>query len=172
MESHIHFIIHVTEPLSVGIQEVLRRFWRSCEKEAHLLSSSPASLSPRPDFVALPGSPSELPALTTFFPDRPYIRPLSRKGQLPLMVQYVERNPARLATKRLYPEYFHTMRGVEIAGRRYDAVGNMAILLEEHARTIHVHMRWSNEQERTGRCDELRTYKNECVLFARDGVCS
>lgn len=104
------------------------------------------------------------------FPEKPYLRPLSRKGQLAIMMRYVEKNPARLATKRVYKEYFQTMRDVEVAGRRYDAVGNMAILLEERARTVHVHMRWSDEYRDTGRCEPLRTYKNECVLDARDGV--
>lgn len=37
------------------------------------------------------------------FTERPFIRPLSRRGQLQTMMHYVRMNPQRLATKRLMP---------------------------------------------------------------------
>ena len=40
------------------------------------------------------------------FTERPFIRPLSRRGQLRAMMHYVQMNPQRLATKRMMPGFF------------------------------------------------------------------
>ena len=40
------------------------------------------------------------------FTERPFVRPLSRRGQLQSMFTYIKHNPQRLATKRLMPGFF------------------------------------------------------------------
>lgn len=62
------------------------------------------------------------------FTERPFIRPLSRRGQLHTMMRYVQMNPQRLATKRLKPGFFHVQRDIIIHGRSYDGVGNTMLL--------------------------------------------
>ena len=47
-------------------------------------------------------------------------------------------NPQRLATKRLKPGYFRVQKEIEIGDRKYDGVGNVALLLAERFATVHV----------------------------------
>ena len=49
------------------------------------------------------------------------------------MIRYVQMNPQRLATKRLRPGYFRVQKDVEVGDRKYDAVGNVVLLLEGRA---------------------------------------
>ena len=100
------------------------------------------------------------------FTERPFIRPLSRRGQLNTMIRYVQMNPQRLATKRLKPGFFHVQKDIEIAGRCYDGVGNAALLMEGAYAPVHVRHRLV-EMARHGEDQELRDYKNGCVLEAR-----
>ena len=103
------------------------------------------------------------------FTERPFIRPLSRRGQLHTMIRYVQMNPQRLATKRLRPGYFRVQKDIEIGGRKYDGVGNVGILMAESFDTVHVR-RMMVEAANHGETETLRNYMNSCVLKARKGV--
>ena len=103
------------------------------------------------------------------FTERPFIRPLSRRGQLHTMIHYVQMNPQRLATKRLKPGYFRVQRGIEIGGRKYDGVGNVALLMAEQFDTVHVRSIMVKTAEH-GDDKELRDYMNSRVLLARKGI--
>ena len=103
------------------------------------------------------------------FTERPFIRPLSRRGQLHTMIQYVRMNPQRLATKRLRPGYFRVQKEIGIGGRVYDGVGNMTILTADCFDTVHVR-RMMVEEAQHGATERLRNYMNSCVLKAREGV--
>ncbi len=100
------------------------------------------------------------------FTEVPFIRPLSRRGQLQTMIRYVQMNPQRLATKRLKPGYFRVQREIEIAGRQYSGVGNIALLQAEHFMPVHVR-RTMVEAAEHGEQTQLRNYMNGCVLAAR-----
>ena len=103
------------------------------------------------------------------FTERPFIRPLSRRGQLKAMMRYVQMNPQRLATKRLMPGFFRVQKGIEIAGRSYDGVGNVALLHAGSYDVVHVRSIWVKAAERGDR-QNLRDYMNSRVLKARKGV--
>ena len=103
------------------------------------------------------------------FTERPFIRPLSRRGQLHTMIRYVQMNPQRLATKRLKPGYFRVQKDIEIGGRKYDGVGNVALLMAEHYEPVHVRSVMVKAAEQ-GNAESLRSYMNGCVLAARKGV--
>ena len=103
------------------------------------------------------------------FTERPFIRPLSRKGQLRAMMHYVQMNPQRLATKRMMPGFFRVQKGIEIAGRSFDGVGNVALLHARQYDVVHVRSIWVKAAER-GDSQQLRDYMNSCVLKARKGV--
>ena len=107
--------------------------------------------------------------LPPVFTEMPFVRPLSRRGQLRAMIRYVQMNPQRLATKRLMPGFFRVQKGIEIAGRSYDGVGNVALLHEECYDVVHVRSVWVKAAERGERKD-LRDYMNSRVLKARKGV--
>ena len=103
------------------------------------------------------------------FTERPFIRPLSRRGQLNTMIRYIQMNPQRLATKRMKPGFFRVQKDMEIGGRKYDGVGNVALLMAEHFESVHVRSVMVKAAEQ-GNSESLRNYMNGCVLAARKGV--
>ena len=107
--------------------------------------------------------------LAPIFTEMPFIRPMSRHGQLQAMIRYVQLNPQRLATKRLYPGYFRVQEGVEIAGRTYAAVGNIALLQAASYAPVHVRHTMVDAAAH-GDTQPLRNYMNGCVLAARQGT--
>ena len=107
--------------------------------------------------------------LAPHFTEVPFLRPLSRRGQLQSMIRYVQLNPQRLATKRLMPGFFRVQEGIVIAGRTYTAVGNILLLHAEHYAPVHVRSLWVKAAEQ-GDTQPLRNYMNGCVLAARQGT--
>ena len=107
--------------------------------------------------------------LAPLFTEVPFLRPLSRRGQLQAMIHYVQLNPQRLATKRLMPGFFRVQEGIMIAGRTYTAVGNILLLQAAHYAPVHVRSKWVKAAEQ-GDTQSLRDYMNGCVLAARQGT--
>ena len=156
-----------------------------------LSSIAPPSLSPSAPLLLSPSAPPSLssiaPAssrenplrgllgddayygLAPLFTEVPFLRPLSRRGQLQAMIRYVQLNPQRLATKRLMPGFFRVQEGITIAGRTYAGVGNILLLQAAHFATVHVRHDLVDEAAQ-GRPQALRNYMNGCVLAARQGT--
>ena len=187
MPDHLHAILYVTRPMDKTFNTVVRSLWQAAKKLGRVYSSlshcsssvspeshsgvslsgahgvSPSSISPESD-SGLTNEDNNTPF--PVFTERPFIRPLSRKGQLQTMIRYVQMNPQRLATKRLMPEYFRVQEGIQIAGRTYAAVGNADLL--QRARYMPVHVRRTMvEEAEHGDNRRLRDYMNGCVLAAR-----
>ena len=194
MPDHLHSIWYVRRPMQQSIRYVAQGFWRAAKKVGRAYSYLNSRLAGGAiDENAMRtegGAPSlslfaaaasrENPlrqvldsetysSLDPIFTEMPFIRPLSRRGQLQTMIRYVQLNPQRLATKRLMPGFFHVQRGIAIAGRTYAGVGNMAILQGKHYATVHVHHEWVDAAAQ-GQPQALRDYMNGCVLAARHGV--
>ena len=160
MPDHIHTIWHVVRPMTIGIKTVVRGFWQGVRKcgRAYSMSISPNNIRD-----------NEHRQDDSIFTEMPFIRPLSRKGQLDSMIRYTWLNPQRLATKRLMPEYFRVQEGIEIAGRMYCGVGNAELLQREKYMPVHVRWTMVDEAEH-GDNKRLRDYMNGCVLAARNGT--
>ena len=172
MPDHLHAIIHVTQVMETSIRSVIRGYWQGVKKlgRAYTLSVSTELNSKTINkgstaTEAIPPGGYPFPVFT----ERPFIRPLSRRGQLQTMFRYVQMNPQRLATKRLKPGFFRVQKDIEIGPRRYDGVGNVALLQEAAYAPVHVRHLWV-EKAQHGDAKELRDYKNGCVLKARQGV--
>ena len=133
---------------------------KGSENKGSLNKGSPNSGSPNNGGLSFPFH---------IFTERPFIRPLSRRGQLQTMFRYVQMNPQRLATKRLKPGYFRVQQDIEIGGRRYDGVGNVALLTERRYDVVHVRSTMVKSAEQ-GDNQPLRDYMNSRVLMARNGV--
>ena len=108
-------------------------------------------------------------SLPPLFSEMPFIRPMGRYSQLQNTIRYLDMNPQRLATKRLMPGFFSVQKGIGIAGRSYDGVGNIALLHAERYDAVHVRRMWVSAAER-GDSQPLRDYMNSRVLDARRGV--
>lgn len=158
MPDHLHFIIHVTKPTTLSVREMIRGYWQGAKRYGREYT-----LSIEPELNSGP-----INKVNPIFTERPFIRPLSRKGQLQAMYQYVRMNPQRLATKRLKPGFFRVQEGIEIAGCTYRGVGNIALLQAERYAPVHVRRTMVEEAEH-GDNKRLRDYMNGCVLDARNG---
>ena len=158
MPDHLHFIIHVTKPTTLSVREMIRGYWQGAKRYGREYT-----LSIEPELNSGP-----INKVNPIFTERPFIRPLSRKGQLQAMYQYVRMNPQRLATKRLMPGFFRVQESIEIAGCTYRGVGNIALLQAERYAPVHVRRTMVEEAEH-GDNKRLRDYMNGCVLDARNG---
>lgn len=156
MPDHVHVILYVTRTMDTGIKTVVRGWWQGAKKAA--------ALSVAPDSIR-----NNQQSLPSIFTEIPFIRPMSRRGQLDAMMQYVKMNPQRLATKHLKPGYFCVQEGINIAGRIYSGVGNTKLLLAEHFAPVHVRSTMLEEAEQ-GDNKRLRDYMNSCVIAARQGT--
>ena len=167
MPDHVHFILYLTQTMDVSIKMVVRGFWQGVRKigRDYSMSISPNSIRDNEHCPIRDNQQRPHPVFT----EMPFIRPLSRHGQLDAMMQYVRMNPQRLATKRLMPGYFRVQRDIEIAGHSYDGVGNIALLQSERYSTVHVR-RTLVESAEHGDDKPLRDYMNSCVLAARQGA--
>ena len=172
MPDHLHAVIHVTRVMETSIRSVIRGYWQGVKKlgraytlsVARELNSEPTNEEGKNAETANEGG-YPFPVFT----ERPFIRPLSRRGQLHTMIRYVKMNPQRLATKRLKPGFFRVQKDIEIGGRKYDGVGNVALLMAEHYEPVHVRSTMVKAAEQ-GHAESLRNYMNGCVLAARRGT--
>jgi REP element-mobilizing transposase RayT len=197
MPDHLHAVIRVTRVMDTSIRNVIRGYWQGVKKlgRAYTLSLSSGSSAFSSGSSAVssefnsgitaqgsPASPANQNAAQgsptaegsngwafPVFTERPFIRPLSRRGQLKTMMHYVQMNPQRLATKRLMPGFFRVQKGIEIIGRSFDGVGNMALLQSGQYDVVHVRSVWVKAAEH-GDSQALRDYMNSRVLGARKGV--
>lgn len=160
MPDHIHFILRVKRAMNKGIASVVRGFWQGAKKAGHLYATSVFPNNIR----------SDEQKWHPIFTEKPFIRPMSRKGQLQSMIRYVQMNPQRLATKRLKPGYFYVQENVAIGERVYSAVGNINLLHAEQYTPVHVRSMWVKDAEEHSFVQPLKDYKNGCVIAAREGT--
>ena len=188
MPDHLHSIWYVRSPMEQSIRYVAQGFWRAAKKLGRAFTYLNANFpvgatneTGRPALSSLaPPESRENPlrhylggdAYSRLFPlfsEKPFIRPMSRRGQLQSMIHYVQLNPQRLATKRLMPGFFRVQGGIVIGGRTYSGVGNIALLQAQRFAPVHVRHNLVDEAVR-GNTQPLRDYMNGCVLAARRGT--
>ena len=193
MPDHLHAVLYVRHTMPKGIRAVVRGFWQAAKKLGRACSQLQTSLSqPQTSFIvpndireklkegsrrledmaaALCGLMGEESyyRLEPVFREMPFIRPMARYSQLQNTIRYIDMNPQRLATKRMKPGYFRVQKDIEIGGRSYDGVGNVALLMEDAYDAVHVRHTLV-EKALHGNNQELRDYKNACVLKARQSV--
>lgn len=186
MPDHLHAVLYVRRTMPKGIRTVVRGFWQAAKKLGRACSLPGTSFVIPNDIreelkeesrrleeaaAALCGQMGEEAyyRLEPVFREMPFIRPMARYSQLQTTIRYIDMNPQRLATKRLKPGFFRVQKDIEIGGRKYDGVGNVALLMEAAYAPVHVRHIWV-EQAQHGDDQELRDYKNACVLKARKAV--
>lgn len=164
MPDHVHAILYVSRSMKTSIRSVIRGFWQGVKKTGREKVLSVDSNSIRNN------ERNPLCTVDPVFTEQPFIRPMSRKGQLQAMISYVQMNPQRLATKKLKPGYFYVQEHVEIGGREYCAIGNAKLLQAVRMEPVHVRSMWVRDAEEHGDDKALRDYKNGCVQASRDGA--
>ena len=190
MPDHLHAIWFVKRPMDKGILSAVRGFWQGIKKigRAYTYLSSvlpnnirkntqeilPSSTAPQQIHDLAQRLQTQLDdmaytQLSPIFTEMPFVRAMSRRSQLPTTIRYIDKNPQRLAIKRLKPGYLYVQRSIEIVGRLYNAVGNVNLLDAESMLPVHVR-RTMVEAAEHGKRDVLRNYMNSCVLAARNGA--
>ena len=190
MPDHLHAIWFVKRSMDKGILSAVRGFWQGVKKIGRAYSylslvtpntirkntkeNIPPSIDPQQIYDLAQRLQTQLDdmaysQLSPIFTEMPFVRAMSRRSQLPTTNRYIDKNPQRLATRRLKPGYLYVQRNIEIAGRFYNAVGNMNLLHAESMIPVHVR-RTMVEAAEHGKIDNLRNYMNSCVLAARNGA--
>ena len=164
MPDHLHAILYVSHSMGTSIRTVIRGFWQGVKKlgREKVLSIDPNNIRNN--------ERNPLRNVCPIFTEQPFIRPMSRKGQLQTMIHYVQMNPQRLATKKLKHGYFYVQEHVEIGERTYCAVGNAKLLQAARLEPVHVRSMWVKDAEEHGDDKALQNYKNGCIMAARDGA--
>ena len=157
MPDHLHSIWYVHRKMQRGIMSAVRGFWQAAKQIGRDFSS------------VNPNAIRENERKFPIFTEMPFVRPMSRRGQLQTMIHYVQMNPERLATKRLKPGFFRVQDNINIAGRIYSGVGNAEILQAPEFAPVHVRRTMVDAAEH-GDDQALRDYMNSCVLAARKGT--
>ena len=160
MPDHLHVILYVTRPMDVSIKMVVRGLWQGAKKHGREYTASVSPHNMRNN---------ERSSADSIFTEMPFIRPMSRRGQLQTMIRYVQMNPQRLATKKLMPGFFRVQEDIEIAGRKYRGIGNAKLLQATRFTPVHVR-RTMIDEAMQGDNKRLRNYMNGCVLAARQGA--
>ena len=190
MPDHLHAIWFVKRSMNIGIMSAVRGYWQGIKKigraYSYLSSVLPNTIRRNTKEIVPPSIDQQqihefakmlqtqlddaaYSQLSPIFTEMPFVRAMSRRSQLPTTIRYIDMNPQRLATKRLKPGYLYVQRNIEIAGRLYNAVGNMNLLHAESMIPVHVR-RIMVEAAEHGKMDDLRNYMNSCVLAARNGA--
>lgn len=196
MPDHLHAVLYVRRAMPTGIKGMVRGFWQGVKKLGRASSVSPNDIrgnhqegignrNHQEGTLGLQEATRNLEAfaeglkgqmsdeayynLHPVFTEMPFIRPMGRRSQLPNTIRYIDMNPQRLATKRLMPGFFRVQKDIEIGGRSYDGVGNVALLHAEHYDVVHVRSVWVKAAEH-GDSQALRDYMNSRVLEARKGT--
>jgi len=165
MPDHLHVILYVKQPMKQTFNMVIRSLWQAAKKLGRAYNTP--SINPESDSGLTNGENTV--ASFPIFTERPFVRPMSHKGQLQTMIHYVQMNPQRLATKRLMPGFFRVQEDIEIAGRKYRGIGNAALLQATRFAPVHVR-RTMIDEAMHGDNKRLRDYMNGCVLAARQGA--
>lgn len=186
MPEHIHFVLFVRQPMAHNVGLVIRGFKQGCNKalrqylgtvalgqgngpdgERGLAQgdvsdgdySSPSGIAP-----FLKGATPRILARHALFEEDFDETRLRRKRQLRAMIDYVHNNPAHRWLRIHKPQWLLPIRGVEIAGRRYDAMGNINLLALPRLQ-VHCRYRWERDKDIEAR----RAHQNDCVTKARNG---
>lgn len=158
MPEHIHLVLMVEKPMDVKLQMVIRgfkqgrnkrlRFWLEKAREMAEVGNLNQPNGSMPDNIthhqgSQQGLPSGIAAflrlLITCASDRILHEHalfeedfdemhLRKQGQLKNMIAYVHNNPRHRWLKQHKPKWLCVTRGIVIAGRSYDAIGNVNLL--------------------------------------------
>lgn len=119
MPDHIHGILYVTDRLPRHLGHVINGFKKGCRDRVQLSEAGVEYSEAAPRTTGL---------IPLQWQRGYHDRILTHRGQLATLFRYIDDNPRRLWLKRNHKEYFSIIKGVEIAGSHYNAMGNMEIL--------------------------------------------
>ena len=188
MPDHVHLILRVKErlPESLPLGNIVAAWKHACGEAytsiaatgslkaanpnggaAQQSASEDGSVFSRPSgkeaFRSLSDTSSEAtlaPRYLRLFSEGYNDSILRGREQLQHMIAYVRDNPRRLLLKRANSPYFTIHRDIDVAGMRFDAIGNLA-LLQRPLMAVHCRRRWTD--------DERQAFANQCLKASENG---
>lgn len=175
MPDHVHVILQVTERLPKPLGNLFSSWKIACGHANGRIMAGASAYQPNKADTTSPASGASLSeealapqkALQEKSPfkrlfDEGYNdRILQGKGQLQRMIAYVRDNPRRLLLKRSNSMYFTIHRNTDIAGYRFDAIGNLA-LFQRPLMAVHCRRSWTE--------DEQQAFAAQCMKASEDGA--
>ena len=176
MPDHFHGILFVRKDMKKHLGDVLRSFKIGCNKGFRSFSSlslgslSLGSLSyydkalnKELDKALDKALNKELDRKHGLLFERGYNdKILYGEGQLARWENYLRDNPRRLLVKRMNPDLFRVRRGINVAGMRLDALGNLFLLSRPEINQVQVSRKATEEQ--------LAQYKSFFMEAAQRGA--
>lgn len=170
MPDHIHVLIWITEDCGISVKEIargMRQGWKQ-------MAAAKATVDIEPNEAVdinrqMPSADLYKQLLLNDFKQpllfsTPYIRTLSRKGQLDAMIVYIHDNPRRALLKKLNPDMFRLRREVQAAGLTFTALGNLFLLDYPQRQAI--------ECTRTAPAERIAAQQASSLQAAEDGAVS
>lgn len=125
MPDHVHFILHVYQPLPTHLNDVIYSFIDKCNKHHFSINKSN----------------DQSPLFEYTYHDRI----LSGKGQLQKMIDYIHDNPRRLLIKQLFQDYF-MIKTINLDDEKLQAYGNLSLLRQSSKIQLRI-SRHNNEEQ-------------------------
>ena len=193
MPDHVHLILRVKErlPESLPLGNIVAAWKHACGKAYASLSATgnlkvanpnggaaqqrlsagieivPSRPSGKEAFRSpnnTPGEAVQAPRYLRLFSEGYNDSILRGREQLQHMIAYVRDNPRRLLLKRANSPYFTIHRSINVAGMRFDAIGNLA-LLQRPLMAVHCRRRWTDKERQTFAAQCLKASENGTVLI-------
>lgn len=160
MPDHIHMIVRVKEALPKGkhLGNVVSGFKAGCSMAWWRLSNGgrageTAGTNAITTATGVANVTAAVPVGSPTATMRPVLfekgyndKILRHEGQLERWKAYLEDNPRRLLIKKRNPQLFTVLRGIEVAGRRCQAIGNNFLLDVPDKVAVIVHRRYTDEE--------------------------
>lgn len=154
MPDHLHMIVRVNEDMGEGkhLGYVVRGFKAGCTKAWWRLTGveTPGTVTDETSGTVV--DEATVPEVSTsaerqsLFEEGYCDKILMHEGQLDNWKHYLDDNPRRLMMKRLYPELFTVLTGMEIAGEQCQVVGNRFLMDIPDKMAVIVHRRYTDEE--------------------------
>ena len=138
MPDHFHGIFFITETIEKRAGDIIGAFKSRCNRHFRQLL---------PEVAARMRELQQQDEKRGFLFEQNFNdEPLSGRGQLRRMIDYVHDNPLRLAMKRAHRDYFCQQMVLATAGLRFVAMGNRSLLSHPRVVAVHCRHRWTKEQ--------------------------
>ena len=165
MPEHVHIVLNVKARLQWHIGRVIGWYKNACNREYHRFAGNASECRMEAGGCRMRASDS-----ARLFTEDYFDRPLLRYDSLQELIVYVNDNPKRRLMRQIESPYFKIKRNVDVAGMRFDAVGNMELLKER--RFVQVQMSRKDYLAETGEPtnETARRKMNDLILAARNGA--
>ena len=167
MPDHIHVVLWVQKEHQYSIKEVGRSMRQAWYKI--ILAHTPqqaALVSINPQIKSAGDNKNENAPHLPYRFEPPYIRTLSRKGQLDAMIAYIHDNPRRALLKKLNPDMFRLRREVQACGLTFTALGNLFLLDYPQRQAIECSRSASEEQIAAQQASAMQAAEEGAVSYS------